>query len=75
MVVCWGSLACSATVLRVYRIVCVCVCVCVCVMMFGFQREPRRSIVVIWVKICQTELVAENYSKSPVRAIGKVLLR
>ena len=29
---------------------------------------------IIWVKNFQTELVAEIYSKSPVRAIGKVLL-
>ena len=33
-----------------------------------------RSIVVIWVKHVQTELMSEIYSKSPVRAIGKVLL-
>ena len=29
---------------------------------------------VIWVKIFQTELMSEIYSKSPVRAIGKILL-
>ena len=34
-----------------------------------------RSIVVIWVNRFQTELMAEKiYSKSLVRAIGKVLL-
>ena len=38
------------------------------------SREPTHIIVVIWVIFFQTELVAENYSKSPVRAIGKVLL-
>ena len=39
-----------------------------------FLKEPTRSIVVIWVNIFQTELMAKIYSKSPVRAIGKVLL-
>ena len=29
---------------------------------------------VIWVKILQTELMVEIYSKSQVRAIGKVFL-
>ena len=33
-----------------------------------------RGTVVIWVKICQSELMAEIYSKSLIRAIGKVLL-
>ena len=33
-----------------------------------------RSIVVIWFKVFQTELMVEIYSKSLVRAIGKVLL-
>ena len=33
-----------------------------------------RSIVVIWVKITQTEVMVEIYSQSLVRAIGKVLL-
>ena len=37
-------------------------------------REPTCSIVVIWVKIFQTELMAEIYYKRLVRAIGKVLL-
>ena len=36
--------------------------------------EPTRSIVVIWVKNCQTEFLSEICSKSPVRAIGEVLL-
>ena len=36
--------------------------------------DPTRSIVVIWVKYLQTELMVEIYSKSLVRAIGKVLL-
>ena len=38
------------------------------------KRDTTSSIVVIWVKILQTELVIEIYSKSQVRAIGKVLL-
>ena len=33
-----------------------------------------HNIGVIWVKKCQTELMAEIYSKGPVRAIGKVLV-
>ena len=33
--------------------------------------DPTGSIVVIWVHIFQTELIAEIYSKSLVRAIGK----
>ena len=37
-------------------------------------REPTHSIVAIWVRIFQTELLVEIYSKSLVRAIGKVLL-
>ena len=37
------------------------------------QREPTNNIVVIWVKIFQTEIMAEIYSKSLVRVIGKVL--
>ena len=37
-------------------------------------REPTRSIVVIWVKDSQIESMAEIYSKSPVRAIGTVVL-
>ena len=36
--------------------------------------DPTHTIVVIWVNIFQTELTSENYSKSPVRAIAKVLL-
>ena len=36
--------------------------------------EPTHSIVVIWVKNFQTELVMEIYFKSLVRAIGEVLL-
>ena len=31
--------------------------------------------VVIWVKNYQNELMVEVYSKSPVRAIGKVLIK
>ena len=34
--------------------------------------EPKRSIVVIWIKKLQTELMVEIYSKSLVRAIGKI---
>ena len=37
-------------------------------------REPTRILMVIWVKILQTELTVEIYSKSQVRAIGKVVL-
>ena len=37
-------------------------------------REPTRSIEVIWVHFFQTELMVEIYSKSLVRAIGKLLL-
>ena len=33
---------------------------------------PTHSIVVIWDTIFQTESMVEIYSKSPVRAIGKV---
>ena len=36
--------------------------------------DPTRSIVVIWVKNIQTESMAEIYSNSLVRAIGKVFL-
>ena len=36
--------------------------------------DPTGSIVAIWVNFFQTELMVEIYSKSPVRAIGKVLL-
>ena len=32
------------------------------------------QLLVIWVKFFQTELMVEIYSKSLVRAIGKVLL-
>ena len=35
--------------------------------------DPTRSIVVIWVKNFQTEIMVEIYSKRLVRAIGKVL--
>ena len=38
------------------------------------SSDPTCSIMVIWVNIFQTELVAEIYSMSLVRAIGKVLL-
>ena len=38
------------------------------------QSDPTRSIVVIWVNNFQTELMVEIYSKSLVRAIGKVSL-
>ena len=34
--------------------------------------QPTRSIVVIWVNVVETELMAEIYSKSPVRDIGRV---
>ena len=34
---------------------------------------PTLSIVFIWINIFQTELLAEFYSNSPVRTIGKVL--
>ena len=36
--------------------------------------EPTRSVVVIWVKHFQTELMVEIYSHILVRAIGDVLL-
>ena len=36
--------------------------------------DPTRSIVITWVKNSETELMAEIYSKSQIRAIGKVLL-
>ena len=36
------------------------------------KREPTRSIVVIWVNNLQTELMVEIYSKSLVRAMGKI---
>ena len=39
-----------------------------------YLREPTHIIVVIWVQNVQTELMVEIYSKSLVRAIGKVLL-
>ena len=35
--------------------------------------SPTRSIVVIWVKFFQTELMVKICSKSLVRAMGKVL--
>ena len=38
----------------------------------GYQNDTTRSIAVIWVKFFQTELMIETYSKSVVRAIGKV---
>ena len=38
------------------------------------SSDPTCSIMVIGVNIFQTELVAEIYSMSLVRAIGKVLL-
>ena len=37
------------------------------------KREPTRSMT-IWVNIFQAEFIAEIYSESPARAIGKVLL-
>ena len=37
-------------------------------------KNPARSIVIIWVKFVQTDLMVEIYSKSLVRSIGKVLL-
>ena len=40
----------------------------------GFPSDPTRNIVVIWVKIFQTELKVEICSKSLVRAIDEVLL-
>ena len=39
-----------------------------------WYEKPTCSIVVIWVKILQNELMVEIYFKSLVRAIGKVLL-
>ena len=39
---------------------------------FG-SREPTDNIVVIGVKIFQTVLMSEIYSKSPARVFGKVL--
>ena len=39
-----------------------------------FKRELTCSIVVIWVKTNQSELMIEIYFKSLVRAISKVLL-
>ena len=36
--------------------------------------DPTLGIVVIWVKTVQAELMVEIYSKSLVRAIGKVLI-
>ena len=36
--------------------------------------KGTHSVVVIWVKNLQTEIMARIYSKSPVRAISKVLL-
>ena len=36
--------------------------------------DPTHSIVVIWIKLFQTELMVEINSKSLVRAIGKILL-
>ena len=38
------------------------------------HHYPTRSIVVMWVKSVQTELTSEIYSKSSVRATGKILL-
>ena len=35
-------------------------------------RDTTRSIVVIWVKVFQKELMVEIFSKTVVRAIGKV---
>ena len=39
----------------------------------GPEREPTCSMVVTWVKNFQTELIAEVFSKIPVRAIGDLL--
>ena len=41
---------------------------------YFLARLIVKHIVVIWVKKIQAELMAEIYSKSVVRAIGKVLL-
>ena len=38
------------------------------------ERDPTCSIVVIWVKNLQSELMCEIDSKSLVRAIGRILL-
>ena len=38
------------------------------------EREPTHSIVVVWVTNFQSELMIKIYSKSLVRATGKVLL-
>ena len=40
----------------------------------GMLRRTDGSMVVIWVNLFQIELMVEIYSKSLVRAIGKVLL-
>ena len=38
------------------------------------KREPTSILMVIWVKNVQIECMVEIYSRSLVRAIGKVLL-
>ena len=38
-----------------------------------YKREPTNSIVVIWVKFFQSDLMVEICCKSLVRAVGKVL--
>ena len=47
---------------------------CVQLSLILYLREPTHSIVSQWVNIFQTEFMAEIYSESPLRAIGKVLL-
>ena len=37
------------------------------------ERDTMSDIMVNWVNIFQTDFMAEIYSKSPVRAFGKVL--
>ena len=60
-----GGSPCCLLILRNANVACLC----------GMSnREPTRSIVSIWVTNFQTEFMAEIYSESPVRAIGKVLL-
>ena len=38
------------------------------------KKEQTRSVVIIWVKQILTELMAEIYSKSPIKTVSKVLL-
>ena len=40
----------------------------------GFKGNQNAAKLVIWVQICETELMADIYSKSLVKVIGKVLI-